>query len=125
MGPRSDERGNRQPSRSLSRGCRASMGPRSDERGNKRLDTCPRLESYASMGPRSDERGNKRLDTCPRLESYASMGPRSDERGNRISRSPARKRSALQWGRARMSAEIGFRARRRGSAQRFNGAALG
>ncbi len=54
------------------------------------------------------------------------MGPRSDERGNTATRIANKRLVTLQWGRARMSAEI-----RRNPTKRtlgsfcFNGAALG
>src|SRR5579885_156362 len=60
------------------------------------------------MGPRSDERGNDQFTPAePDPAKLASMGPRSDERGNTVrSRAIAWYFSMLQWGRARMSAEI-------------------
>ncbi len=54
------------------------------------------------------------------------MGPRSDERGN--GRREYRKLCesiSLQWGRARMSAEITYTSKGILSSPSFNGAALG
>ncbi|SRR5579883_2787826 len=103
------------------------MGPRSDERGNINIRRHTRNAALASMGPRSDERGNhpKSKHFTP-MEAKASMGPRSDERGNTFPclRYPIVCR--LQWGRARMSAEISQKTALFNAASAgFNGAALG
>ncbi len=67
----------------------------------------PRQFFEASMGPRSDERGNRRSRNREFGAALASMGPRSDERGNGVGGHPWHSISTwLQWGRARMSAEI-------------------
>src|SRR5579885_2255839 len=64
--------------------------------------------NVASMGPRSDERGNTTRNLAfARKRFFASMGPRSDERGNYASWRCLGCQWKLQWGRARMSAEIG------------------
>ena len=58
------------------------------------------------MGPRSDERGNGHRGAEQAIRSEASMGPRSDERGNSFTGHYSDTMAVLQWGRARMSAEI-------------------
>ena len=60
------------------------------------------------MGPRSSERGNAcNARDQPYYRPMASMGPRSSERGNAFERCGGDHRPGeLQWGRARLSAEI-------------------
>src|SRR5690242_13258284 len=58
------------------------------------------------MGPRSFERGYVR-DFCHRVHVHrGSMGPRSFERGYAADNTTWCMRSKLQWGRARLSADI-------------------
>src|SRR5581483_1560885 len=76
-----------------------------------RKSLCPPRPSpqarTASMGPRSCERGNAPLSTDDVCSRAASMGPRSCERGNvRQNGRWCSIRVALQWGRARASAEM-------------------
>ncbi len=107
MGPRSDERGNIQHQRDCLRMHKyASMGPRSDERGNFAAGNQWLGRTLASMGPRSDERGNASWHAAKAVTEMASMGPRSDERGNAPLPELLHAAGGLQWGRARMSAEI-------------------
>src|SRR5579884_509456 len=107
MGPRSDERGNAQSPCARPVNGNPSMGPRSDERGNTFLSTSTSKEFLKpSMGPRSDERGNGHPAHELLAKHTPSMGPRSDERGNGEETTPVEPPINLQWGRARMSAEI-------------------
>src|SRR5579885_1023229 len=102
------------------------MGPRSDERGNiQHQRDCLRMHKYASMGPRSDERGNASWHAAKAVTEMASMGPRSDERGNAPLPELLHAAGGLQWGRARMSAEMDTSGPVRGGRWSFNGAALG
>src|SRR5579885_316995 len=101
------------------------MGPRSDERGNPSKEKCRSAETAASMGPRSDERGNARNATAKQRRMEASMGPRSDERGNEANQISHAWNLKLQWGRARMSAEICASSAKSSDRLGFNGAALG
>ncbi len=53
------------------------------------------------------------------------MGPRSDERGNEANQISHAWNLKLQWGRARMSAEICASSAKSSDRLGFNGAALG
>ncbi len=125
MGPRSDERGNTYTAEQERQRIEPSMGPRSDERGNRTTDKLTVARSDPSMGPRSDERGNLSVVWRVAKHRFPSMGPRSDERGNAVGCLGSKIRGRLQWGRARMSAEIILRAPGPLSPPTFNGAALG
>ncbi len=82
MGPRSDERGNKQAENHAKAIEKPSMGPRSDERGNKPHSTCPCLRQYLQWGraQMSAEMNLRGADLTAAI--LPSMGPRSDERGN-------------------------------------------
>ncbi len=58
------------------------------------------------MGPRSIERGNQYAFVRLHPVTPASMGPRSIERGNAALALVRAAERLLQWGRARLSAEM-------------------
>src|SRR5579884_2143760 len=73
----------------------------------------PDREDLASMGPRSNDRGNVAVYPPGEKQLHASMGPRSNDRGNLAHTLLTRPgKSALQWGRDQMIAEIGLFATR-------------
>ncbi len=74
----------------------------------READRFVQREVSPSMGPRSDERGNDITGYKAPDAEQPSMGPRSDERGNANSKEANALWRDLQWGRARMSAEIWF-----------------
>src|SRR5579883_444180 len=134
MGPRSDERGDELLSTAQSAELAWLQWGRARMSAEMRQTIGHgSWDNIASMGPRSDERGDSTEFRKAVKYLYASMGPRSDERGDvrrsaEISGTPTALNvtDGLQWGRARMSAEMRF-----GHSQacrqpwRFNGAALG
>src|SRR6266498_4090256 len=102
------------------------MEPRSIERGILRRRPLGEIISEASMEPRSIERGIPTAQLGGWVGSeYASMEPRSIERGIAKPEVVKAREYALQWSRARSSAES-TRSMKTSSSQRdrFNGAAL-
>src|SRR5437763_528039 len=82
------------------------MGPRSDERGNRNRSSDHSHHGTASMGPRSDERGNSAAECFSTSRAALQWGRALMSAEIHQGQTCLRNMWLLQWGRALMSAEM-------------------